>query len=101
MENKKCPICGKIMRCEINNSAINYYCDACEYSEASTYYDPKIWDISEYSIILKPQNNINLDQIKLISHLSGLNFISSKKLLNCGGFLCKITNLNLGATKKT
>lgn len=100
MENKKCPICGKIMRYEINNSAINYYCDFCKYSETTTYYDSKIWDISIYEIIIKENKNINLDKIKVISHITGLNFIESKKILTYGGILCKNSSSIIEQNKK-
>lgn len=93
IENR-CPKCGKEMRVTIDGSAMNFKCESCGYSYATTFADGIEWDSSDYTITLEKNDDVSLSQIKIVSSISSLNFIGSKRLLENGGVLttdCAIT----------
>lgn len=93
MEKNKnlCPQCGTIMNEVYEKPALNLTCPKCGCKIATTRWDDIDLDDTIYKIIAKPTNDINIDKIKLISELTGLNYIQSKDLLIKGGMIdnCK------------
>lgn len=89
MEDKKCPQCGEIMKITVDGSALNYECQKCGFGIATTLAEGICWDANDYSIFLLENTNVTTNKIKVVSKLSGLNYLKSKELLLNGGFLTK------------
>lgn len=85
----KCPNCKNEMKVTIAGSAKNYKCESCGYAYATTIAEGIEWDIKEYTIVLEKNENVSINQIKLVSSLSALNFPKSRNLLLEGGLLLK------------
>lgn len=89
MESKKCPNCGKELKIIKEGSSLIYECDSCDYSEATTIAEGIGWDSNKFEVKLIPNHNCELNQIKLLSKITGKNFIQSKYLLTNGGTILK------------
>ena len=91
MENNKyiCPKCGGEMNAIYVKPALNLTCPKCGCKVATTKWEDIDLDFTEYEIILKPTLSPSIEQIKLVSEYTGLNFINSKALLVNGGQLLK------------
>jgi hypothetical protein len=89
MENIKCPNCGKMMNFIIDGSALNYSCPFCGCGVATTIAEGINWDSTEYEITILPNNNLKIENIRLISNLTGNNFIISKNILKNGASIFK------------
>lgn len=100
-ENKYlCPKCGTEMIVDYEKPALNLTCPKCGCKIATTKWEDIDLDDTDYEIVLKPSINYSMEQIKFISNLTGLNFISSKKLLENGGSLLKAKAIELREKKK-
>lgn len=82
-----CDKCKSKMIFKIENQTQCWYCQNCENAIATSYFSKIEEDETLYSVYLMKNNDLNIDNIKLISKLSGNNFIKSKELLNNGGIL--------------
>ena len=89
MENNKyiCPECGTIMNETYDKPALNLVCPKCGNKIATTRWEPIDLDSTEYEIIISKGNTESMDNIKLVSKLTGENYIKSKELL-LNGFVC-------------
>lgn len=87
MENNKCPNCGNELKITKSGSLMSVECSFCNYSFATTCSEGIEWDDSNYKIIIKEANDTNIENIKVISNITSLNFLESKKLLINGGDL--------------
>ena len=62
------------------------YCLKCEQIEyVSTHFDSIIDDDKEYIIFISPKNKILKNKLRIITKLTGLNYIDGKNLLTNGG----------------
>ena len=86
MENNKylCPECGEIMNETYDKPALNLTCPKCGNKIATTRWEPIDLDSTEYEIIISKGNEESMENIKLISKISGENYIKSKELLSNG-----------------
>jgi len=89
MENKICPHCGKEMVPMVDGSALNYDCKYCGYSEATTLAEGIEWDATTYQLNVLAINNPTIDQIKVLSKLTGKNFLDSKNSAKKGDIVLK------------
>ena len=64
-----------------DNSVQGWLCPICGWGVVTTYIDEIYLDKTEYSIFIKNVTNINKDKIKLISKISGVNYIVAKQML--------------------
>lgn len=89
-ENKyKCPHCGTEMIAAYQKPALNLVCPKCGCKIATSKWDDIDLDDNDYEIVLESLSTPTAKQLKIISELTGLNFISSKNLLSSGGILLK------------
>lgn len=86
---KNCPQCGVIMNETKNGPALNYKCPKCGYAEATTDQSWSGWDTTSYEVSIEKINEPSNDTIKLVSNLTGKNFIDSKAILKAGGIILK------------
>ncbi len=87
-ENKYiCPKCGAEMVAIYEKPALNLSCPKCGCKLATTKWDKIDLDDTDYEIILASLIKPSMNQIKLISNMTGKNYIASKKILETGGLL--------------
>lgn len=87
MENNKniCPNCGVEMIESYEKPALNLVCPKCGCKIATTKWEEIDLDDTKYSIVIEPMDSPKMDQIKMISSNSSMNYIVSKELLKNGG----------------
>lgn len=101
-ENKYiCPKCGTEMIAVYEKPALNLTCPKCGCKIATTKWEDIDLDDTDYEIVLKTSINYSMEQIKLISKLTGKNFIASKKLIENGGVLLTAKAIELRDIMKT
>ena len=82
MEKKnKCDICGKELIPIIEGHSLILTCSEHGGRIATTHFSDMELDSTNYEIFLQPNNTVTKDNIKIISDISNLNFLESKKLL--------------------
>ena len=101
MENKLCPHCGKEMIVTRDGSALNYECKYCGYGEATTIADGIEWDATDYHMSIIAIESPNMDQVKIISKLTGKNFVESKRSLIKGDIVFKGLALEIKDIKES
>ena len=91
MEERKynCPECGTIMNESYDKPALNLTCPKCGYKIATTRWEEIDLDDKKYEIVLVANNNPTLDQIKVVSSITGVNFINSKDNIVSGKSIFK------------
>ena len=80
----KCPECGTIMNETYEKPSLILSCPKCGCKIATTRWEEIDLDDKEYEIVLVANNNPTLDQIKVISSITGVNFIKSKEIITRG-----------------
>ena len=100
-ENKYiCPKCGAEMIAVYEKPALNLTCPKCGCKIATTKWEDIDLDDTDYKIVLKSLAHPSMDQVKLISNLTGQNFIVSKRLLENGGVLLSTKAIEIREKKK-
>lgn len=85
-ESENCQKCGQKAVRRIAGSCQGYFCESCnEWLFVTTYIEPIKADIKDYKIILQKGDFSNKEQIKLISTVSGINFLQARELLKNEG----------------
>lgn len=82
-----CPECGGEMLGFYNKPALNLVCFKFGYRLAITKWDGIDLDNNNCNVYLTASKDISLEQIKIVSKISGNNFILSKKIMENGGTL--------------
>ncbi len=82
-----CPECGGEMLEFYNKPALNLVCSKCGYRLATTKWDGIDLDNNNYNVYLTASKDISIEQIKIVSKISGNNFVLSKKIMENGGAL--------------
>ena len=83
MENK-CLKCGNEVIVVNNGREIINKCTSCDYEVVTTYNSPMDLDNIKYVISILGENETSLKNIKLISKLTGFNYVQSKSYLQNG-----------------
>ena len=100
-ENKYiCPKCGAEMTAIYEKPALNLSCPKCGCEIATTKWDDIDLDDTDYEIILKAVESPTMDEIKIVSKMTGFNFIKSKSLMNNGGVLLKAKATEINANRE-
>ena len=79
-----CEKCGEQMISTNSEHTIGMTCPKCGWGWVTSYFDPIATDDTDYSIFIKANNPAIPSTIKLISDITGVNFLQAKKLL-CSG----------------
>ena len=90
------------------NSVQGWSCPICGWGILTTYIDKIHQDMTEYSIYIKSVTNIDVDKIKVISRIVGVNFLVAKQMLEKEGVcilkakamdikkaICELENANI------
>jgi ribosomal protein L7/L12 len=82
MEKKnKCDICGKDLIQIIEGHSLILTCSEHGGRIATTHFSDMELDSTNYEIFLQPNNTVNKETIKIVSEITSLNFLESKKVL--------------------
>ncbi len=76
-----CEKCGTMMQPFLEESTQGMHCPKCGWSVVTTYISEIELDTTEYEVHIDRGDQYNKNQIKVISKITGLNFLGSKKLL--------------------
>ena len=88
MENENiCPNCGHPLRIKREYPSFALICDHCGWEVATTTWDPIDLDETEYAISIADGTVPDKKTLSLVSRMTGLNFIASKKLIESRGIL--------------
>ena len=88
-DNCLCPECGAEMIVTYEKPALNLTCPKCGYGIATTQWEEIDLDDNDYEIVLKAVSNPNIEIVKTVSKLTGLNYLNSKAIVEKGGTLLK------------
>ena len=80
----KCPKCGNEVIIKRNGREIINKWTKCDYEVVATYNSQMDLDNTKYIISILNNNNTSINNIKLISKLTGENFVKSKNYLKNG-----------------
>lgn len=103
-----CEKCKTQMIYVRENSVQGWTCPVCGWEILTTFIDQIHQDMTEYSICTKRITNIDQDKIKVISKISGVNYIVAKQMLEKEGIcilkakaidiqkaICELENVNI------
>lgn len=79
--NYYCPDCGTKMIEVYEKPALNLTCPKCGCKMATTKWEEIDLDETQYEIISVSNNNPSVDKIKVISRVTGKNFVLAKSTL--------------------
>ncbi|MCQ3035124.1 MAG: TFIIB-type zinc ribbon-containing protein [Bacilli bacterium] len=101
-ENKYiCPDCGSEMIAVYDKPALNLNCPKCGCMIATTKWEEIDLDDTIYQISIMPNCKNDISTIKLLSKITGENFIKSRDLANNGGLLSSGTAIQVLELRKT
>ena len=76
-----CEKCKSNMNRFLDKSAQGWICPKCGWNIITTKIDEIFDDMTEYSIYINDGNKVNIENMKLISKIAGVNFIIAKQML--------------------
>lgn len=76
-----CEKCGSEMIPVDENKPIGMVCPNCGFGFVTSYIDPIFEDENVYAITLEAGNTCNNSNLKIISKITGENYIHAKKLI--------------------
>ncbi len=76
-----CPECETELKKERHGHSAVYTCPKCGWSVATTEFDPIDLDETKYEIRLAEGTAVTKETLSLVSHMTGKNFIDSKKII--------------------
>ena len=76
-----CEKCGAEMQPIDPKFHCGMMCPQCGWGWATTSYDPMLEDNTEYCIILQAGNSKSEDVIKVLSHITGQNYLNTRKMI--------------------
>jgi hypothetical protein len=83
MESKKCELCGHPVEFRREGNTQGLFCTSCDWALVTTYIPEIELDETIHSVFLKDVDSpVTTQQIRLVSELSGKNFLESKTLLS-------------------
>ncbi len=83
----KCEKCGSKMEFRIEGHTKGWFCKKCGDAIVTSHFSNFEMDLQIYNVYVKSNNNIDIKSIKIISEISGLNYIKAKEILQSGGLL--------------
>lgn len=81
MQNTVCPKCGGDLEFRQKKNVQGFYCKRCDWAVVTTYISQADLDETIYTIRIVTANRHDPKQIRILSEISGLNFITIKKRL--------------------
>lgn len=80
-----CEKCKTKMIHVCEDSVQGWSCPVCGWGILTTYIDKTHQDMTEYSIYIKSVTNVDVDKIKVISRIAGVNYLVAKQMLKKEG----------------
>ena len=63
------------------NKPIGMKCPKCGWGWVTSYIEPKLKDVTVYSIFLEQGNELGVESIKAVSKVANCNFIQAKEMI--------------------
>ena len=76
-----CEKCKEKMNWFIDGCIQGWVCPLCGWDIVTTYIDDIYIDETDYSLYIKKESEISIEKIKLVSRISGVNFIIARQML--------------------
>lgn len=76
-----CEKCKERMNWFIDGCIQGWICPLCGWDIVTTYIEDMYIDETEYSLYIKKVSEISIEKIKLVSQISGVNFIVARQML--------------------
>lgn len=84
LEDDECPWCHCRTESFCEDSVMGIRCTNCEWCIVTTYIEPIRADITLYTLSIDKIDNADLDQLRTVSKLLGVNYLEARKLLQNG-----------------
>jgi hypothetical protein len=81
MQPKICEVCGGEVEFRREGSVQGFFCKSCDWSLVTTYIPEIELDETVYQVYVSDSNFRDEHQVRAVSEISGLNFLSVRKLL--------------------
>lgn len=81
-----CEKCQSNMKWFSESSVQGWLCTTCGWNVITTNINKIYEDMTEYCVYINSMNEVNLQNIKLISKIAGVNFVVAKQMLVKGRF---------------
>lgn len=83
----KCEKCGTKMEFKIEGHTKGWFCKKCGDAIVTSHFSDLEIDAQIYDVYVKSNNKLDIESVKIVSEISGLNYIKAKDLLEKGGLL--------------
>ena len=77
----KCPECGGKLISNVEGHGLSIKCEKCDYSIASSYFEEWEKDPTQYTVFIKPNENLKIESLKYISKKCQTSIIKIKQEL--------------------
>lgn len=84
LEDDACPWCHCRTESFCEDSVMGIRCTNCEWCIVTTYIEPIRADTTLYTLSIDKIDNADLDQLRTVSKLLGVNYLEARKLLQNG-----------------
>lgn len=81
IEKNLCEKCGAEMLPIDPDKPIGMKCPECDWGWVTSYIEPKLADVTIYSIILEQGNEPDIEVIKAVSKIANCNFMQAKAMM--------------------
>lgn len=82
-----CPKCGAPVEIRREGSTQGLFCTNCDWSVVTTYLPEILNDTSKYVVRVLSGDFKNDQHLRIVAQLAGVNLITSRKMLQGGGFV--------------
>lgn len=82
MQSNKCKMCGGETEFRRIGSVQGLFCKTCDWNLVTSYIPEIELDETLYEVKVNNGDIHNINHVKIIAEVSGLNFLSSRKLLS-------------------
>ena len=77
----ECEKCKAKMNWDIEGASQGWWCPVCGWSIVTTYIDDINFDMTEYSLYIKNESEIDGEKIKVVAKIANVNYIIAKQML--------------------
>jgi hypothetical protein len=89
----KCPECGGALEARREGSTQGLFCTKCDWSVVTTYLPDVLRDTTSYQVSVTSADFKNDQHLKAVAHLTGINLLAARKLLQAPGDFVVFTGL--------
>lgn len=77
----ECEKCKAKMNWNIEGASQGWWCPVCGWNIVTTYIEDINLDMTEYSLYIKNESEIDREKIKFVAKIANLNYITAKQIL--------------------